>query len=90
MLVYLLYGEGLLLAPRSNWRYAIAVIKNWRTNVDNKITKAKFDHIKTGFFAILRGTKVLTASTVAVMSYGHKEISHLFLTQTVNLNIYPK
>ena len=42
------------MAPRSNWRYAIAVIlpRIGQSNIDNKITKAKFDYIKTGFFAI--------------------------------------
>ena len=54
VVVYLLYGEGLLLAPRSNSRYAIAVIlpRIRESNIDNKITKAKFDYIKTGFFII--------------------------------------
>ena len=42
------------MAPRNNWRYAIAVIlpRIGQSNIDNKITKAKFDYIKTGFFAI--------------------------------------
>ena len=54
VVVYLLYGKGLLLAPRSNWRYTIAVIlpRIGESNIDNKITKAKFDYIKTSFFAI--------------------------------------
>ena len=48
VVVYLLYGEGLLVAPRSNWGYAIAVIlpRIGESNIDNKITKAKFDYIK--------------------------------------------
>ena len=49
VVVYLLYGEGLLVAPRSNWGHAIAVILSriGEFNINNnKTTKAKFDYIK--------------------------------------------